>query len=356
MAASRAAAPGHLALEDLNRRFGTTRAIDGVSLAVGLGEFVALLGPSGCGKTTLLRLIAGLERPDSGRILLAGRDITATPSWERNVGLVFQSLALFPHMSVGENIAYGLNLRRRPEAEVRKKVSQLLDLLRLPGVQDRAVTTLSGGQKQRVAIARALALDPQLFLLDEPLSALDAQLREALQVELRLLQRELGITTVMVTHDQREAMTMADRVVVLHEGQIQQVGSPMDVYRNPVNAFVASFLGTSNLLLAQCKAGRVSVEAKTFEHVAGAANASGEMMLSFRPEDLLLNPAADASGLAAVIDGTVAFRRDLGAQTELHVTWGARTLIMQVPGDVLAVAGQPVRVGFRASGARLVAR
>jgi putative spermidine/putrescine transport system ATP-binding protein len=355
MAASRTTASGHVVLEDLNRRFGTTRAIDGVSLAVGLGEFVALLGPSGCGKTTLLRLIAGLERPDSGRILLAGRDVTATPSWERNVGLVFQSLALFPHMSVGENIAYGLNLRRRPEAEVRNKVSQLLDLLRLPGVQDRAVTTLSGGQKQRVAIARALALDPQLFLLDEPLSALDAQLREALQVELRLLQRELGITTVMVTHDQREAMTMADRVVVLHEGQIQQVGSPMDVYRNPVNAFVASFLGTSNLLPAQCRAGQVTVEATTFEHVACAAAVSGEKMLSFRPEDLLLDPV-DPSGLAAVIDGAVAFRRDLGAQTELHVTWGARTLIMQVPGDVPTVAGQSVRVGFRASGARLVAR
>jgi putative spermidine/putrescine transport system ATP-binding protein len=355
MAEPRAAASGHVVLEDLNRRFGSTRAIDGVSLAVGLGEFVALLGPSGCGKTTLLRLIAGLERPDSGSILLAGRDITPTPTWERNVGLVFQSLALFPHMSVGENIAYGLNLRRRPEAEVRKKVAQLLDLLRLPGVQDRAVTTLSGGQKQRVAIARALALDPQLFLLDEPLSALDAQLREALQVELRLLQRELGITTVMVTHDQREAMTMADRVVVLHEGRIQQVGSPMDVYRNPVNAFVASFLGTSNLLPALCKAGQVTVEGTTFAHVPGAAAASGEMMLSFRPEDLLLNPV-ETSGLAAVIDGTVAFRRDLGAQTELHVTWGARTLIMQVPGDAATVAGQPVRVGFRASGARLVAR
>jgi putative spermidine/putrescine transport system ATP-binding protein len=355
MAASRAAASGHVVLEGLNRCFGTTRAIDGVSLAVGLGEFLALLGPSGCGKTTLLRLIAGLERPDSGRILLAGRDITATPTWERNVGLVFQSLALFPHMSVGENIAYGLNLRRRPEAEVRKKVAQLLDLLRLPGVQDRAVTTLSGGQKQRVAIARALALDPQLFLLDEPLSALDAQLREALQVELRLLQRELGITTVMVTHDQREAMTMADRVVVLHEGRIQQVGSPMEVYRNPVNAFVASFLGTSNLLPAACRNGLVTVAGTTFENVPGAAAASGEMMLSFRPEDLLLNPV-DPAGLAAVIDGTVAFRRDLGAQTELHVSWGARTLIMQVPGDAATVAGHAVRVGFRASGARLVAR
>lgn len=355
MAEPRAAASGHVVLEDLNRRFGSTRAIDGVSLDVGLGEFVALLGPSGCGKTTLLRLIAGLERPDSGRILLAGRDITPTPTWERNVGLVFQSLALFPHMSVGENIAYGLNLRRRPEAEVRKKVAQLLDLLRLPGVQDRAVTTLSGGQKQRVAIARALALDPQLFLLDEPLSALDAQLREALQVELRLLQRELGITTVMVTHDQREAMTMADRVVVLHEGRIQQVGSPMDVYRNPFNAFVASFLGTSNLLPAVCKNGLVTVEGTTFEHVSGAAAASGEMMLSFRPEDLLLNPA-DPSGLAAVIDGTVAFRRDLGAHTELHVSWGGRTLIMQVPGDAATMAGHSVRVGFRASGARLVAR
>jgi putative spermidine/putrescine transport system ATP-binding protein len=355
MAEPRAAASGHVVLEDLNRRFGSTRAIDGVSLAVGLGEFVALLGPSGCGKTTLLRLIAGLERPDSGRILLAGRDITPTPTWERNVGLVFQSLALFPHMSVGENIAYGLSLRRRPEAEVRRKVAQLLDLLRLPGVEDRAVTTLSGGQKQRVAIARALALDPQLFLLDEPLSALDAQLREALQVELRLLQRELGITTVMVTHDQREAMTMADRVVVLHEGRIQQVGAPMEVYRNPVNAFVASFLGTSNLLPAVCRNGLVTVEGTTFEHVPGAAAASGEMMLSFRPEDLLLNPA-DPPGLAAVIDGTVAFRRDLGAQTELHVSWGARTLIMQVPGDAATMAGHAVRVGFRASGARLVAR
>ncbi|MCB1719832.1 MAG: ATP-binding cassette domain-containing protein, partial [Candidatus Competibacteraceae bacterium] len=197
--------------------------------------------------TTLLRLIAGLETPDQGQVLLDGKDLTATPAHQRNFGMVFQSLALFPHLNVADNIAYGLRLRGLDSARCRQRVEELLALVQLPGVAARAINQLSGGQRQRVAIARALALEPHVFLLDEPLSALDAKLRETMQVELRLLQQRLGITTIVVTHDQREAMTMADQVVVMSQGEVQQVGAPLDIYRNPQTTFVADFIGTSNL-------------------------------------------------------------------------------------------------------------
>ena len=209
---------------------------------------ICLLGPSGCGKTTLLRCIAGLETPTAGRIWLDGQDLTDAPAHKRNFGMVFQSLALFPHLSVGENIAYGLRIRGVDQRARSQRAEELLELVRLPGVIDRPVSQLSGGQRQRVAIARALALNPKLFLLDEPLSALDAKLREAMQIELRLLQRRLGISTIVVTHDQREAMTMADIVVVMDHGRVQQVASPLDTYRSPSNAFVADFIGISNLV------------------------------------------------------------------------------------------------------------
>src|SRR5262245_987914 len=237
-----------LRLEQVGKSFGHVAAVSDVDLEFPNGKFVCLLGPSGCGKTTLLRLIAGLELPTTGRILLDGADLTHTPAHKREFGMVFQSLALFPHLTVGENIAYALNIRGADKAARRKRADELLELVRLPGVADRHVSQLSGGQRQRVAIARALALNPKLFLLDEPLSALDAKLREAMQVELRLLQQRLGISTIVVTHDQREAMTMADIVVIMDRGKVQQVAAPLDTYRNPANAFVADFIGISNLI------------------------------------------------------------------------------------------------------------
>src|SRR5688572_20879359 len=248
-----------LVLDHLTKRFGAVSAVDDVNLGVAHGTFVCLLGPSGCGKTTLLRMIAGLEEPSSGRVLIDDRDITGLDAHQRDFGMVFQSLALFPHLTVGQNIAYPLRIRSAPKDEQQARVDELLDLVHLPGFADRAIPQLSGGQRQRVAIARALARSPRLFLLDEPLSALDAKLREAMQVELRQLQRRLDITTIVVTHDQREAMTMADLVVVMGNGRIRQAGTPLEVYRRPADAFVADFIGSTNLLDAQADDGGARV-------------------------------------------------------------------------------------------------
>ena len=315
-------------LEGVSRRYGDVRAVDEVSLSVPEGSFVCLLGPSGCGKTTLLRIVAGLEAPSSGRVLLGGEDLADVPTHRRDLGMVFQSLALFPHLDVGDNIAYALAIRGRPRAERRERVAELLELVRLPGIERRAISALSGGQRQRVAIARALALSPRLFLLDEPLSALDAKLREAMQIELRELQQRLGVTTLVVTHDQREAMTMADRVVVMGEGRVRQFAPPVEIYRRPADAFVADFVGQTNLLPLERTARGVSV----LGHALGplplpAASegtaADGDLVLSVRPEDVRLSPLReDADGSVRVDDalrGTVRFVRDLGASVETFV-------------------------------------
>lgn len=230
------------------RRFGAQAAVDNVSLQVKKREFISLLGPSGCGKTTLLRLIAGFLRPDSGLIVCQGKDITDLPPYARNLGVVFQNYALFPHMTAAENVAYGLKIRRVPKSEIATRVKQALDRVNLSNAGDRYPLQLSGGMQQRVALARALVIEPSILLLDEPLSALDKNLREEMQVELRLLQQRVGVTTVFVTHDQEEAMTLSDRVAVMKLGVVLQLGSPQDVYRNPTSRFVATFLGTTNIL------------------------------------------------------------------------------------------------------------
>jgi putative spermidine/putrescine transport system ATP-binding protein len=304
-----------LELRGITKRFGSFTAVADVSLAVPNGRFVCLLGPSGCGKTTLLRMVAGLEAPDAGAILLDGQDITAVPTHRRELGMVFQSLALFPHLNVGENIGYPLKIRGVGRAEREARVAELLDLIQLPGIAARPVAKLSGGQRQRVAIARALALSPKLFLLDEPLSALDAKLREAMQVELRQLQQRLGITTIVVTHDQREAMTMADLVVVMGEGRIRQAAPPTEVYRRPADTFVADFIGATNLI--EVEAGRVM--GRPVEGLSGSGT------LSIRPEDLVLG--AEGEGLP----GKVVFVRDLGATVEVFVELGDRTLTAVLP-------------------------
>ena len=306
-------------LEGLSKRFGPVTAVDDVDIRVADGSFVCLLGPSGCGKTTLLRMIAGLEEPSAGRILIDGVDISRVPAHRRDFGMVFQTLALFPHLNVGDNIAYPLSIRGVSPAARGKRVAELLELVRLPGFADRPITRLSGGQRQRVAIARALALSPRLFLLDEPLSALDAKLREAMQVELRQLQERLAVTTIVVTHDQREAMTMADIVVVMGEGRVHQAGSPIDIYRNPTDAFVASFIGSTNLIAARPGDAGAVVPGGL---IPGLTIPPGGASVSVRPEDIaIVDPAS------APIRGRATFVRDLGASIEIFIECDGTGLI-----------------------------
>ncbi|PWC14400.1 polyamine ABC transporter ATP-binding protein [Brenneria roseae subsp. americana] len=237
-----------VSIEAIERQFDAHRALDGVSIEIRQGEFFSLLGPSGCGKTTLLNIIAGFLAPTTGRVWIAGQDVTDWPPYRRNIGMVFQNYALFPHLSVEENVAYGLKVRRASRHKQQRRVNEVLRQVRLDGLETRMPHQLSGGQQQRVAIARALAIEPQVLLLDEPLSNLDARLRKAMQDELRALQQRVGITTVLVTHDQEEALTLSDRIGILGHGHLQQVGQPLQLYRSPKNRFVAEFIGQANLL------------------------------------------------------------------------------------------------------------
>ena len=320
---------------NVTKTFGDVTAVDQVDLRLEGGKMVSFLGPSGCGKTTLLRMISGLDLPTQGKILLGNKDITGTPAHLRNMGMVFQSLALFPHLSVGENITYGLKIRGIARAERDKRAEELLKLVRLPGVAGRHVSQLSGGQRQRVAIARALALEPDVFLLDEPLSALDANLREAMQIELRQLQQRLGITTIVVTHDQGEAMTMSDLVVVMSEAKVQQVGPPLEIYRRPANRFVADFIGTSNLFPGRVEdGGRLNVVGQDFAVGRGGEELKPgeEVSVLIRPEDVHVL-AADQDGPNRW-QGSVSFIRDIGATVEILVDCGGQEIIaMMTPKD-----------------------
>jgi putative spermidine/putrescine transport system ATP-binding protein len=322
---------GGLRLEGLVKRFYDVAAVAGVDLDLPPGKLISFLGPSGCGKTTMLRMIAGLERPTEGRISLDGEDITDRPAHTRDIGMVFQSLALFPHLNVAGNVGYGMRIRGVPRDRIAARVEDLLRLVSLEGLGSRRIQQLSGGQRQRVATARALALEPRLFLLDEPLSALDANLREQLQVELRLLQQQLGITTIMVTHDQREAMTMSDLVVVMNAGRIEQVGPPLEVYRRPGSPFVAGFIGRTNLLRGEAAGdGGLAVAGRPFD-VAGGADLSGEVTISVRPEAAQL--VADGLPERNALPGKVVFVRDLGELFECFVDCGMD--------DHVIVAGSP---------------
>jgi putative spermidine/putrescine transport system ATP-binding protein len=243
-----AGAPPDISVRGLTKRYGDVVAVDGVDLDIPAGEFFTMLGPSGSGKTTTLRLIAGFERPDDGRIELAGRDVASMPPFDRPVNTVFQDYALFPHMTVQENVEYGLRVKRVGKTERRRRAEEALEMVRLGGYGERKPGQLSGGQRQRVALARAIVNHPQALLLDEPLGALDLKLRQELQIELKELQQELGMTFVYVTHDQEEALTMSDRIAVFNEGRIEQIGSPAETYEHPVSEFVAGFIGTSNVI------------------------------------------------------------------------------------------------------------
>ncbi len=291
-------AGGEVQLVDLVKRFTDVAAVAGINLDMPSGEFFSLLGPSGCGKTTTLRMIAGFERPDEGQILLDGVDMAQTPPHKRNVNTVFQNYALFPHLTVSENVGFGLRYTTATKQEAKKRVADALALVRLDGFEKRRPSQLSGGQQQRVALARALVLNPAVLLLDEPLGALDAKLRKALQIELKALQEEIGITFVYVTHDQEEALTMSDRLAVMSNGRVEQVGSPSEVYEEPRTSYVADFLGVSNLMDAQSDGidseGKGKVRLGEFHLVAaqGDTDALGDVKVVIRPERVRL----EASG------------------------------------------------------------
>ena len=301
-------------LTDIVKRFEAFTAVHKTSLEIPEGNFVTLLGPSGCGKTTTLRMVAGLLDPTEGEILIKGRKVNDVPIHKRNLGLVFQNYALFPHKTIAENVAFGLKYRGVSKQDARKRVQDALELVQLPGVGDRYPKQLSGGQQQRIALARAIVIEPDVLLLDEPLSALDANLREDMRVELKRIQERIGVTTIFVTHDQSEALAMSDQIVVMSAGRVEQVGAPEDVYNTPASEFVANFLGASNILPANC-VGRdgeaVVLETETFGRVpvpaAKAPNVPGEgpAKLVVRAEKLLLAPRdASADGVVSV-DATV---------------------------------------------------
>jgi putative spermidine/putrescine transport system ATP-binding protein len=278
----------YLVLNDVQKRFGEFVAVQSFNLAAEKGEFVSFLGPSGCGKTTTLRMIAGFEQPSAGTITVDGRDITHMPPNRRNVGMVFQSYALFPNMTVADNVGFGLKVRKRPADQIKKRVAELLEIVNLPEKGGRYPYQLSGGQQQRVALARALAFEPQVLLLDEPLSALDAKIRVALRHEIRSIQRQLGITTVYVTHDQEEALSLSDRVVVMSQGRMEQVGTPFEIYNFPTTAFVASFVGTLNVLkgtIVDAGRGDVSIDGQTITLTRKFEGRAGqEVRVALRPE------------------------------------------------------------------------
>src|SRR5579871_3813946 len=346
-----------LEVERITERYGEVQAVRDVTLDIADGEFVVLLGPSGCGKTTTLRVVAGFAEPTSGSVRLAGRDITRLPPWKRNAGLVFQSHALFPHLTVAQNVAFGLEMRKVKAAETATRVADALRLVRLELLSERLPRQLSGGQQQRVALARALVFRPDVLLLDEPLSNLDAKLRQDVRVEIRELQRKLGLTTVMVTHDQEEALIMADRLVVMSEGRIRQVGTQQDLYERPSERFVADFVGRSTFIDGRIdgpgrfvSAGGLSIACDQL------ANGTGTASLALRPERLALltavSPAMDNS-----FAGNVEFISYLGSQVDLHVRLSPQErVIVQIqnrPEQPLPVIGEQVRVGWSKSTGRI---
>ena len=312
-----------LTLSQVQKRFpgGGAAAVQDFSLDVDRGEFVSFLGPSGCGKTTTLRMIAGFERPTAGTITVDGKDITNRPPNQRNVGMVFQSYALFPNMTVADNIGFGLKVRRRPKKDIDKRVTELLELIHLEDRGNRYPWQLSGGQQQRIALARALAIEPQVLLLDEPLSALDAKIRIVLRKEIRAIQRQLGITTVYVTHDQEEALSLSDRVVVMSDGRIEQIGTPSQIYNFPSTAFVASFVGTLNLVNAgviDASTGRLSIDGQEIRasKVTTDASGDGRVTLALRPEGISLGEGGAGSNR---LTGTVEDVNFLGSIVRIRV-------------------------------------
>jgi ABC-type sugar transport system ATPase subunit len=342
----------HVELEHLSKRFGAVEVIRHLDLGVEAGEFCALLGPSGCGKSTLLRMIAGLETVTSGRVLIDGRDVTRVPPAKRRISMVFQSYALYPHMTVRQNIGFSLDVAGAPKREIVEKSDKVARLLQLGELMDRKPAQLSGGQRQRVAIGRALVRDPEVFLFDEPLSNLDAKLRVQMRLEIARLHQELETTMIYVTHDQVEAMTLADRVVVLDRGRIAQVGSPLDLYHRPENKFVASFIGSPamNFLPAELRFGgdgeaRVAVGgadlAVRTRH--GTAGTAGRAELGIRPEHIT---PTDPGSPEALLEGRISMLEHLGHSTILYVDTGAGNLVVEDDSESAARTGDAVGLAF----------
>jgi putative spermidine/putrescine transport system ATP-binding protein len=354
---------GFVRIESVSKRFGDVVALHEASLDVRPGEILTLLGPSGGGKTTLLNLVAGFLVPDSGAIHIAGKPVTNVPTHRREIGVLFQNYALFPHMNVAANVGYGLRMRRLPKPDIARKVAETLALVRLTGLEDRRPRQLSGGQQQRVALARALAISPKVLLLDEPFSALDKNLRGSMQLQLKEIQRKLGVTTIFVTHDQSEALSLSDRIAVLSEGRIRQVGTPGEIYRRPTDRFVASFVGDVNVLRAQLDrvdgataslgigATQIVVPAETLR----GCRAGATVELFIRPEQLrIVGP-----GEAAACEGIVSAHAYQGDHVDLHIDTGAaasgRVLIRQTGADAIARWPVGMRVAVSCDGADAVA-
>ncbi len=338
-----------LTLTDISKIYGSTFAVEDFNLDVEKGEFVSFLGPSGCGKTTTLRMIAGFEIPSSGEITLDGKDITNQSPNQRNVGMVFQSYALFPNLTIGQNIGFGLEVRKTPKEEIKSRVDEMLSLIHLEKHIDKYPYQLSGGQQQRIALARALAISPRVLLLDEPLSALDAKIRVELRLEIRRIQQKLGITTVYVTHDQEEALLISDRVVVMSQGHMEQVGSPTEIYNYPATEFVAQFVGQLNMLTAtkiDLKNGICEVAGQTvkFEHSI-KRNISPNPRLAIRPEELQVGTGKDRNALKGKVE-SVFF---LGSVVRLQVHVGDEFLMADLfneRGLTLPRAGDDVVISF----------
>jgi putative spermidine/putrescine transport system ATP-binding protein len=312
----------------LSRHYGAVVALDNLDLTVQPGELIALLGPSGCGKTTTLRLLAGLEDADTGRINVGGRDITRLPASKRDMGMVFQAYSLFPHMTVQQNVAFGLRLRKISSAQRDRRALEMLELVELGTQADRYPHQISGGQQQRVALARALAIEPQVLLLDEPLSALDAKVRAQLRDQIRRIQLEVGITTLFVTHDQEEALAIADRVGVMRAGRLEQLAPPTEVYSRPATAFVAEFVGLSNRLAGTVSGTSVSVRGHDLPLV-DTATPAGPVTAIVRPEAVTL--ASDSTGESGPMTGTVIASTFLGATSRVTVDLGDTTIMAQLP-------------------------
>ncbi|MGF6779605.1 ABC transporter ATP-binding protein [Paraburkholderia sp. GAS334] len=340
-----------LEIANLHKTFGSNTALHHFDMQIDRGEFITFLGPSGCGKTTVLRMIAGFESPTRGTIRLDGRDVTHLRTRQRKVGMVFQSYALFPNMTVADNIGFGLRVGGRPDAEIRERVDEMLQLIKLPHLADRYPWQMSGGQQQRVALARALAGKPQVLLLDEPLSALDAKIRISLRQDIRTLQRELGITSIFVTHDQEEALSISDRIVVMNEGRVEQVGTPSEIYNYPRTRFVASFVGTLNILTGHVvdpSSGRMAVDGQelTTTQTLAPDDAGKKRMLALRPEAIVLEaPSPGRNTLAATVED-VSF---LGAVVRIRARVQEAVISLDVfndPNRSLPERGQPVALGF----------
>jgi spermidine/putrescine transport system ATP-binding protein len=347
-------------LTQLSKHFRDVRAVDGVSLDIRPGEFFSMLGPSGCGKTTTLRMIAGFEQPTEGRILLDGNDMAYTPPHKRNVNTVFQSYALFPHLNVADNVAFGLRRQKVSKHQIRERVAETLELVQLSGLEKRKPAQMSGGQQQRVALARALVLKPAVLLLDEPLGALDAKLRKALQLELKALQQQVGITFIYVTHDQEEALTMSDRIAVMADGRVEQVAPPREVYEEPSTVFVADFLGVSNLMDAEAVGGanicRLQLGDFELDATQGKTDARGSVRVTIRPERVQLE-AQEATGpnrVPGMVERLVYLGNSVQVIVHLAVGTTIQALVQNVGTEIPWKQGTPVQAHLPADALRVL--